>query len=820
MGIHLVHAPISLSDLRQTLRRLNRERGFSLTVLLTLALCIGANVAIFAVVDAILIRSLPFPEPDQLVTLYNRYPGAGVERSSSSVPNYYERTEGMTSFSSISRVRGGNVIIGESGAPQRVTTFQISPEFFDTIQTPLAMGRAFTQEEMIYNASSVAILTDEFWESYFDKDPDILGMQFRVNGFDVTVVGILQPGFRFLSNNPKFLTPSAHSIEDKEPKNRHSNNYNMIARLAPGVTVKQAQAEMDAFNARLMESDPYAHLLKDAQFGTSVVALHADHIRSVRPILLLLQGGVIALLLIGGVNLINLLLVRASGRAKELAVRQALGASRRHVARETLLETMLLAIGGGLLGLGLGALGIHLLDTFGTDKLPLGATIRFDTRVAFTAIAVSIGVGIALAIPVVWFNLHGRLANVLHTESRSGTTSRAAQRVRHAFIVTQIGLAFILLAGAGLLSASMQQVLAMDPGFRSGQLATARINLPWKNYQQGEERVAFSERLIHELESLPGVTSVGMTTSIPFGNNNSDNATTVEGYERAPGESIRTHNISGNSGDLWKTLGIPLIEGRYLEDADNHNDTQVCLVDEAFVNHYWPGDSALGRRLAMEPEFNEAEAYTIVGVVKTVKRSELSETNPLGAIYLPMLHRANLSMFVALRTDVAPETLFQTMRDTVLRIDPELPLDDIKTMESRIEDSLLLRKSPAMLAILFAAVALALAGVGTYGVLAYAVAQRRREIGVRMAIGALPSQIRSQFMKLGGRLLFGGTVLGVVGAWLLGRMMKSLLFGVSSFHIGTVLMTFVIMGLVSMAACLLPSRRAARVSPLEALSED
>ncbi len=810
----------SLGELRPTVRRLLRERGFTSTVLLTLALCIGANVTIFAVVDAVLVRPLPFAHSDRLVNVVNAYPGAGVERSGASLPNYYERRGVLKAFASVALFQQGSAIVGSEGSPTRVKRDRVTADFFPTLGVTPTLGRQFTEDEMTTGHANVAIVTDAFWRKLFNADPNAVGRTFQSDSTTLTVVGVLPPDYHFLSSHAQFFVPVSSKPEDRTPKERHSNNFLFLARLAPGASLTEAQTQLDAFNVQQLADDPYADLLKNVRFHTSVYPLHADHVREVRPMLLMLQGGVLFLLLIGAVNLVNLLLVRASGRSKELAVRQALGAGRSHIAREVLLETTLLGVVGGVLGIGVGALGIRLLSLLGTDKLPLGADVMLDGRVAVVALVVAFAVGVVLALPIIAFSLHGRLAPALQAESRGGTVSPTVQRVRHGFIVAQVALAFVLLTGAGLLGLSLQHVLATDPGFRPDHVLTGKIGLPSQTYGKPETRLAFFERLVTELRRQPGVTAVGLTTLLPLSGSSDNNATAVEGFEAQPGDAIRAHYSSGSIGDYTKALGFRLIEGRFLEDHDNHGDTKVCVVDADFARRYWPGKSALGHRINNGPRFVEKDAHTIVGVVAPVKQTELGETEAQGAVYYPYKSYPSRTVTAIIRTTQPPETLAPAFRQIVHALDPQMPVDELKPMQGWIDESLVSRRSPAVLALIFSGVALLLAAIGTYGVLAYAVRQRRREISVRMALGALPSQVLTQFLGLGSKLLVAGIALGLLGAWGAGRAMQSQLFGVQPMNPLVLGSAVAVMTIVVLLATFLPSHRASRVSPIEALRND
>lgn len=807
-------------DLRYAARLLRKTPGFTATALATLALCLGANLTIFAVVDAVLLRPLPFPAAGRLVSVYNTYPKAGVPNDGCSLANYYERRGQIPAFSGLAVYRDATAVVGEAGSTEQVPVTRVSPDFFSTLGLG-PRGRVFTEAETLNGKNDAAILTDGYWRQRLGADPGVIGRSIRVNAISRTVVGILPPTFSFLSSQTQIYLPLASTPEERAPQKRHSGTAHMIARLAPGATLVDAQAQIDARNAAVEVNGPEARMMADAGFRSLVVPLRADHVAAVRPTLLLIHAGALFLLLIGGVNLVNLLLIRASGRVKELAVRQAIGASRRHVVSGALVESLLLALTGGLLGLAAGAWGIRLLALLGVDRLPLGSHVVFDARLTLIALAGSLAVGIALGLPVAWLSLRNTAAPGLQAESRGTTAGRAAQRLRYAFIVAQIALAFVVLAGAGLLGLSFQKVMTVSPGFRPEHVLSGQLVLPIRSYSRRQDLLAATERLTAELGRQPGVQAAGFATNVPLSGISNKSTATVEGHRPQPGEPPHGFYSYSVGGDYFSALGFSLREGRFLTAADSRRAVRVCVIDEDFARRYWPRGGALGQKIFEDAnEENAAEAYAVVGVVGPVKQAGLVEDQAQGAIYYPFGHRMDHSIYLVVRTSLPMESLAPALRKAVRRIDPDLPVNDLRTMETRIADSLVARRSPALLAALFAGIAMLLTAVGTYGVLSYAVTQRRREIGLRMALGARPEQVRGQFLSLALRLLAAGTALGVLGAWLTGRAMQAVLFQVPPLHVATLAGAAGLLGAVCLAACLLPSHRAARVSPMVVLTEE
>lgn len=809
-----------MGDGRLAVRSLVRARAFSLTALFIIAVCLAGNVAIFSIVDSTLLRPLPFRDPGRLVTVFNSYPKAGIDDAGVSVPHYLERRSSIAAFEDAGVFRRDTVTLNPGTNPERVESAAATPSFLRTLGVDAALGRTFTDEEGDRGKDQVVMLSDEFWRQHFGADPSVIGRTLLIYDKPYTIVGVLRPGFRYLSSDARLWMPLSFSEEDRKEYQRHSCGLEMVARLRPGSGVSDAQAQVDALNERTMRIDPVAAIIRSVGFHSSVRDLHSYHVAGLRPALVLLQAGALFLLLIGTVNLANLFMVRATGRAREYSMRRVLGASRLQLARTHLFESLLLSASGGLIGIGLGAAALRAATTRAAGHLPTDLAPRIDPTVCLAAFGTSIFIGLVLALPVIWLTARGRLSEALANESRGGTTTRSVHRLRHSLIVAQITLAFVLLSGACLLGLSFIRVLKVRPGFVQENLLTAAVALPQNGYKETGQCVAAYGRMLANLRSLPGVSSAALSSAAPFTHRAYQLAWSIAGSTAASDEFVKEGLFSyWVSGGYFASLGVPIREGRPLSDDDVQSGRMVCVVDEVFARRHWPNGGALGRRMVL-PDNPQApdptrRYFAIVGVAGSVLHHDLSERGIQDAVYFPISDQTEF--IAALRTQRDPESLAPDLRTALLQVDPGLSIFDVRTMASRVDESLADRRSTLLLAGIFAGASVLLAAVGIYSVLACSVAQRTREIGVRMALGAQPGHIIWQFLGLGLRLLGVGLPLGLIGACLAGRVMASMLFGVAPANPLVLGSTAVALAAVAVLACLLPSQRAARVKPTEAL---
>lgn len=817
-----------LQDLRFAFRLLVRDRAFSLTILATLTVCIGANAAIFAVVNSVLLRPLPFPEADRLVLLYNSYPGAGVVRASSGVPDYYDKLRETDAFEELALFQQRGVTVGGEGSAERLTSMGARPSLFRMLRAQPTLGRVFTEAEGEPGSENVAILSDALWRRLFGGEQSAVGRDIRLNGIPHRIVGVMPPDFHWMSSEVELWTPLAFTAEQKSDDARHNNSWTMVGRLKPGASVQLAQQQVDALNARNLDRFPaLKEILVNAGFHTVVTPLQDDMVSQVRTTLLLLWGGVLFVLAIGAVNITNLVLVRSTARMKELATRHALGAGLSRLARQLLTETLLLTLVGGVLGALLGYWGLSLLAQSGLESLPRSAEISMDaTTVLFTA-ALALAVGLLVGVVPIMSMRRLNLSQAFREEGRSGTSSRGARVTRRVLVASQVAFAFMLLVGAGLLLASFQKVLRVEPGFTTSNLLTARVSPPSTRYPEQEQVRSFASRLLAEVRALPGVRNAGLTSNIPFGGDFSDSVILAEGYQMAPGESlVSPFRVTASPGYL-ETLGVTLKSGRLFTDSDTATSQPVVIVDEQLARKFWPGKDPIGRRMFQPENANNLTQpapnqrwLTVVGVVGATKMAGLvtSDTRA-GTYYFPIEQSGVRTLTLVARTADDPLTITGSIRKVLAAIDPELPLYSVRTMSDRIDESLVDRRLPMLLAVTFGCVALFLAATGLYGVLAYQVTQRKKEIGIRMALGSEPRGIFGLVLREGLVLLGVGFAIGTAGAIAIGRAMESQLYGVGAMDPLVLGAVAGVLGIVAMVACAVPARRASRIDPMMALTE-
>ncbi len=816
-------------DIRLSLKRIVKERTFSATVLLTLAICIGANVTIFSVIQTVLLQPLPFYEADRLVTINNSYPGAGVERAGNGSTDFFYRREGIEAFQEVAAFQGFGNTVGEAGNTERIESLRVTPSFFPLLGIELALGRGFTEDEMDVGNHQKVVLTHGYWQEYFGGSTDVLGRELRVGGRPFTVVGVLPEDFRMVGREDmRVLLPIPFSEEERTLDSWHSNNLQLMARLRPGATIEQARAQNEALNAAMIEEWPVpdaARILADAQFSTQLVGAQEDVVRDIRSTLYMLWAGVVFVLLIGCVNIANLMMARSQVRMSELATKLALGAQRVMIARQALTEAVVLGVVGGGLGIGVGALGLRLLSAIGANNLPRGSEISLNGTVLLFTAALALGASLVFGIIPVAHVVRSDLSAVFRSESRTGTASKRAVLLRGLLVSGQVGLAFVMLIGAGLMFMSFRAALSVAPGFQPNGVFTASVSLTEAQYPDDNARRQFTDEVLREVRAIPGVQAAGVTSQLPFTGGNSSSVIFPEGYVTDPGESLLAPFQTRVSPGYFEALGIGLIEGRVFTESDTPDRTNVIVIDEWLANRYWPDASALGERMTWgvipgTDDVSEDQTFTVVGVVEDIKQNSLTESaaEHTGAYYFTYAQNSIGFLTLVVRTvtpsvEVAPE-----VRQVLSRIAPEMPLFGVLSMDDRIAESLISRRVPLMLLLVFAGVALFLAVVGIYGALAYSVAQRTREIGIRLAMGSTLADVFRLVVGQGFRVIGVGLVFGVISALGLARLLQSLLYGIQSTDFRVMAAVTVTLAVVGLVACVVPARRATKVDPVSALT--
>jgi predicted permease len=802
-------------DLRYGARMLRKQPGFSLIAVLTLALGIGANTAIFSVVNAVLVKPLLYPHSDLVVQIWQTNPRANRWGEWISYPAFVDYRRQNRVFEDIGAYRTWLWNITGGDHPEVLRGARVTSNLFSVLSVQPMLGRSFLPEEEQPGRNQVVILSYGFWQRRFGSDPALVGKTVTIDGLNHTVVGVMPPGFDLPYNVSSAVFASDAWIppgDDPELEDRGSPNYRVLARLKPGITIQQAQANIEAIALGLAEQYP-----ENREMSATVVGLQQNLVKEARPTLLLLLGAVGFVLLIACANVANLQLTRTTARQKEAAIRLALGASRLQLIRQLLTESMLLALLGGAAGLLLAVWGVEFLVRLGPD-IPRLQDTSIDPRVISFTLVLSLATGVIFGMAPAF---QGSRIDLNETLKESGIRAPAGSgrgRTRSLLVIAEMALALMLLISAGLFIQSFMRLQKVDPGFNPHGVLTAYIMLPSSKYTEPRRQAAFFKEVINRIEALPGVEAVGGASSMPLTGTNDAGYFRIEGIpERRAGDPLIEAEQPKITPGYIRAMEIPVLMGRSFNWADNENSPQVAVVSEALVQLYWPNEDPIGKRLSINNDSDGKPVWRqIVGVVKDVKHDGLAK-QPRPVIFSPLLQYPVPYTILAIRTHTDPSSLSPAIRRAVTAVDSEQPIFRINTMERFISDSVSDSRFQTQLLTVFAAVALALAAVGIYGVVGYSVNQRTHEIGIRLALGARQRDVLKMVVKQGMELATTGVVIGLAGAFALTRLMKDFLFGVNASDPLTFGVIALILTLIALLACYFPARRATKVDPLVAL---
>ena len=798
-----------IKDVRYGIRKLIKAPAFTVVAVIALALGIGANAAIFSVVNGVLLSPLPFKESERLLiireTKLPQFPEFSV-----SPGNFLDWEKQNSVFEQLVAVNGTALNLLGTGEPERVRGQNVTHGFLTMLGVQPQLGRDFLPEEDQPDHNSVVLLSYGLWQRRFGGNPNIVNQNINLSGQSCTVVGVMPPNFHFMDNDAELWRPIGFTAQQSQS---HGGHYlAAVGRLKPGITVDQARAEMTTIAGRLAAQYP------DANTGWSVKVLPLlDYsVRSIKPALMVLLVAVAFVLLIACANVANLLLARAAGRQKEISIRTALGAGRWRVVRLLLTESLLLSLIGGALGLMLAKWGMGLLLTLAPETLPRMTNVSLDGRVLLFTVAITVLTGLIFGLVPALQASKPNLNETMKDAGRGSTEGGRRQLIRSALVIAEVAAALILLVGAGLMMKSFWRLQQVDPGFNPENTLTATVSLPRVKYPEENQQVSFYKQLVENVATLPGVQSVGATQVVPLSGNDYLLAFEIQGRPPVQPGNVPSTNFYSVSADYFSAMGIPLRRGRLFTERDNKDSPHVALINETMAKRTFPGEDPIGKRITFDTGEKNPDWFEVVGIVGDVKQYGLDQPTTLQT-YEPYTQQTFPSMTLVVRTKGDPTNLSAAIRSEVLKLDKDQPVSSIKTLQQFFSNSISQQQFSMLLLGVFAAVALVLATVGIYGVLSYAVTQRRHEIGIRMALGARAPDVLRLVLINGMSLALIGVILGLGGAFGLTRLMETLLFEVKATDIITYATVALGLLVVALAACYIPARRATKVDPLVAL---
>lgn len=809
-----------LQDLRYALRTLRHNVMMTSVIAVSLAIGIGANSAIFSVVDALLLRPLPYPEPDRLAALWLHSPSLGILRDWPSPGEYIDIQKENHSFEQMALAQGLVFVLTGREQPERIFGARTQSSLLEMLGAKPLLGRLLLPEDDKPGKPDVAILTERVWRRLFNSDPAIVGKTIVLNGNAFIVAGVLQRSFMLNAEVMPTETPmdkmdilAPLPLGADAEKNRGDENYNIMARLKPGVTVRQAQADLDVIASRIREKDK-----RDASFGMHVIGLQEQVVGDVRQALLVVLGSVGLVLLIACANVANLLLTRAASREKEVAIRTALGAAWQRLSRQLLTESVLLGLLGGGVGLLVAQLSLYVVRTMNPGNIPRLQDITINAAVLAFTLGVSVITGILFGVAPVWRAIKVDLNTSLKAGGRSGQSDGGLHLNRHSLrgllVVSELTISLMLLIGAGLLIRSFVRLQNVPPGFTTDHVLTMEVAATGPKYRDKTPEVNFYKEVESRVAHLPGVVAEGTVSALPLSGEVGWGGIDVEGYTPPPGQELQV-DLRVASTDYFRTMEIPLRKGRFFNEDDTADKPQVVIIDEKFAQRFWPGGDAIGKHLWRDPK----KPFTIVGVVGVVKQYGL-ETDGKIATYFPQAQWGGNRMFLAVRTSSEAAGLTSGVVRQIHAVDPDVVVYGIRTMQERLHDSLARQRFSSTMLGAFSAFALLLAAVGLYGVMSHLVSQGTHDIGVLVTLGAQPGNIVGLVVRQGMALAGIGVVLGLVGAAALTRVMASLLFGTSTTDAVTFAVVPVLLIIVAFASTAIPAWRATSVDPMVALREE